>query len=134
MVKPHAVKAGTSGAILDAVIDEGFEVSAVEMFNLTRVNAGEFLEVYKGVLPEYNNMVEELSTGPCIAFEVRSEHAVQAVREVVGPHDPELARVLRPKTLRAQHGLDKVMNAVHCSDLAEDGQLEVEYFFRILQQ
>ena len=134
VVKPHAVKAGTSGAILDAVIDEGFEVSAVEMFNLTRVNAGEFLEVYKGVLPEYNNMVEELSTGPCIAFEVRSEHAVQAVREVVGPHDPELARVLRPKTLRAQHGLDKVMNAVHCSDLAEDGQLEVEYFFRILQQ
>jgi len=134
VVKPHAVKAGASGAILDAVIDEGFEVSAVEMFNLTRVNAGEFLEVYKGVLPEYNNMVEELSTGPCIAFEVRSEHAVQAVREVVGPHDPELARVLRPKTLRARHGLDKVMNAVHCSDLAEDGQLEVEYFFRILQQ
>ena len=42
--------------------------------------------------------------------------------------------MLRPKTLRAQHGLDKVMNAVHCSDLAEDGQLEVEYFFRILQQ
>jgi hypothetical protein len=27
----------------------------------------------------------------------------------------------------------KVMNAVHITDLAEDGQLEVEYFFRILQ-
>ena len=29
--------------------------------------------------------------------------------------------------------LDKVMNAMHCTDLTEDGQLEVEYFFRILQ-
>ena len=32
-----------------------------------------------------------------------------------------------------QHGVDKVMNALHVTDLAEDGQLEVEYFFRILQ-
>ena len=133
LIKPHAVKAGMSGAIVDSVVEEGFEVSAVELFNLTRVNAAEFLEVYKGVLPEFHGMVEELSAGPCIAMEVRSEHAVQALREVVGPHDPELARVLRPQTLRAKHGLDKVMNAMHCTDLTEDGQLEVEYFFRILQ-
>lgn len=122
-----------AGAIIDTIVEEGFEVSAVEMFNLTRVNAGEFLEVYKGVLPEYNLMVEELSNGPAIALEVRSENAVEAMRELVGPHDPELARVLRPHTIRAKHGLDKVMNAVHITDLAEDGQLEVEYFFRILQ-
>mmetsp|Transcript_59306 Transcript_59306/g.95912 ORF Transcript_59306/g.95912 Transcript_59306/m.95912 type:complete len:375 (-) Transcript_59306:407-1531(-) len=133
LIKPHAVKAGMAGAIVDSIVEEGFEVSAVEMFNLTRVNSAEFLEVYKGVLPEYNLMVEELSGGPSIALEVRSEHAVQAIREVMGPHDPELARVLRPQTLRAKHGLDKVMNAVHCTDLVEDGQLEVEYFFRILQ-
>jgi len=133
VVKPHAVKAGMAGVIVDSMIEEGFEVSAIELFTLTRVNASEFLEVYKGVLPEYNLMVEEMSNGPCIALEIRSEHAVQAMREVMGPHDPELARVLRPQTIRAKHGLDKVMNAVHCTDLVEDGQLEVEYFFRILQ-
>ena len=133
VIKPHVVKAGVAGAIVDSIVEEGFEVSAAEMFNLTRVNAAEFLEVYKGVLPEYNLMVEEMSNGPCIALEVRSEHAVQAMREVMGPHDPELARVLRPQTIRSKHGLDKVMNAVHCTDLVEDGQLEVEYFFRILQ-
>lgn len=41
--------------------------------------------------------------------------------------------MLRPKTLRAQFGVDKVMNGVHCTDLPEDGLLETEYFFRILQ-
>jgi len=133
VIKPHAVKSGQAGAILDGIIEDGFEISALQLFNMTRTNASEFMEVYKGVLPEYSKLAEELSNGPCFALEVRSENAVQALRELVGPHDPELARVLRPTTLRAQFGVDKVMNAIHCTDLPEDGQLEVEYFFRILQ-
>jgi nucleoside-diphosphate kinase len=32
---------------------------------------------------------------------------------------------LRPRTLRALFGVDKVQNAVHCTDLPEDGLLEV---------
>lgn len=54
-------------------------------------------------------------------------------RELCGPMDPELGRVLRPKSLRALFGLNKIRNGVHCTDLAEDGQLEVGYFFSILQ-
>jgi nucleoside-diphosphate kinase len=46
-----------------------------------------------------------------------------------GPLDPELARVLRPNSLRALFGLNKIRNGVHCSDLQQDGKLEVEYFF-----
>jgi nucleoside diphosphate kinase len=37
----------------------------------------------------------------------------------------ELARKLRPNTLRARFGKTKVQNAVHCTDLPEDGLLEV---------
>jgi nucleoside-diphosphate kinase len=133
LVKPHAVKEGLTGQIVDALASEGFEVSALQQFSLSRVNAGEFLEVYKAVMADFSRLEEELSNGPCVAIEVRGEQAVQAVREVAGPHDPELARVLRPKTLRAKFGRDKVQNALHCTDLPEDGQLEVEYFFRIMQ-
>lgn len=43
----------------------------MEMFNLTRVVVEEFLDVYKGVLPEYLPLVEHLSSGPIIALEVR---------------------------------------------------------------
>jgi len=46
----------------------------------------------------------------------------------------EIARHLRPRSLRALFGRTKAQNAVHCTDLAEDGLLEVEYFFRILDQ
>lgn len=48
--------------------------------------------------------------------------------------DPEIAKNLRGNTLRARFGIDKVRNAVHCTDLPEDGTLEVEYFFSILQK
>lgn len=39
-------------------------------------------------------------------------------RELCGPKDPELGRVLRPKSLRAQFGLNKIRNGFHCTDLA----------------
>ena len=45
--------------------------------------------------------------------------------------DPEIAKSLRPNTIRARFGHNRSLNAVHCTDLAEDGQLEVEYFFSI---
>lgn len=37
----------------------------------------------------------------------------------------EIARHLRPDTLRALYGKNKVLNAIHCTDLPEDGILEV---------
>lgn len=44
----------------------------------------------------------------------------------------EIARVLRPNTLRALFGIDKVRNAVHCTDLAEDTILEVGFTFFVV--
>lgn len=37
----------------------------------------------------------------------------------------EIARYLRPGTIRAHYGKNKIQNAVHCTDLPEDGLLEV---------
>lgn len=137
VIKPHAVLDGLSGLILD-IVNEHFDVTALRMCTLDKASAAEFYEVYKGVLAigEFTSMSDELTSGPCIAFEVADRDGgpeiVEAFRELCGPADPELARVLRPKSIRAQFGLNKIKNAIHCTDLAEDGQLEVEYFFSIL--
>lgn len=136
VVLPHAVAEGKLGAVLDAVLADGFEVSALGTFALDSVAAAEFLEVYKGVVPEYHAMVQQLSSGTSVALEVRtgSPDAVEAFRELCGPADPEIGKHIRPRSLRARFGTDKVCNAVHCTDLPEDGAIESEYFFSVLQQ
>ncbi|XP_015671476.1 nucleoside diphosphate kinase 7 [Protobothrops mucrosquamatus] len=132
VIKPHAIKEGLAGKIIKAILDGGFDISALQMFYMDRANAEEFYAVYKGVVAEYSEMVVELYSGPCIALEIRQVDPEKVFRDYCGPSDPEIARYLRPGTLRARFGKNKIQNAVHCTDLPEDGLLEVQYFFSIL--
>uniref|UniRef100_A0A8C4JU85 Nucleoside diphosphate kinase homolog 7 n=1 Tax=Dromaius novaehollandiae TaxID=8790 RepID=A0A8C4JU85_DRONO len=109
IIKPHAVNEGLTGKIIKAIISEGFQISALQM-----------------------EMVTELCSGPCIAMEIIQPEPPKVFRDFCGPSDPEIARHLRPGTLRAVFGKNKIQNAVHCTDLPEDGLLEVQYFFKIL--
>nr|XP_012146345.1 PREDICTED: nucleoside diphosphate kinase 7-like isoform X2 [Megachile rotundata] len=108
----------------------------LQQFHVNPFDAEEFLEVYKGVLPDYAAMVGELQSGPCIVMEIKHQDkkfdVQEEFRKLCGPMDPDIARQVRPDTLRAKYGKNKVQNAIHCSDLPEDGMLEVEYFFKIL--
>lgn len=54
IVKPHAVLEGTLGPIINFINEKAFRITAMEMFNLDVSTAEEFLEVYKGVVPEYS--------------------------------------------------------------------------------
>ena len=118
----------------------GFNVTALEMRTLSKREVEDFLEVYKGVVPEYYQMVSHMCSGPLIALEVgiagSSETAdlVNQLRDLAGPRDPEVGKKIRPHTLRAKYGLTKVEKGVHCTDLPEDAALEVEYFFSVLLQ
>lgn len=130
IIKPHAFL--HSGKIIDMILENGFEISALVLFHLDKPTAEEFLDVYKGVLPEFTGIVDQLISGPCVVLEIRQENVVNRLRELAGPLDPEVAKHLRPNTIRARFGRDRVLNAVHCTDLPEDGVLESEYFFRII--
>jgi nucleoside-diphosphate kinase len=136
LVRAHAIKAGALGRIVDQVLGSGFEVVNAFMTQLSRPNAGEFLEVYKGVVPECVDWIEELVSGKVVALQLRysaqPESTVLALRELCGAHDPEIASHLHTNSLRALYGSSKVKNAVHCTDLPEDAPLEVDYFFSIL--
>lgn len=139
VIKPHAINAGLASSIIHQIEREGerqgWRVSGLEMFYLDRRAAEEFCEVYKTVVPDYNAMVEQYTTGPSIAIELTgTPDIVERFRSFCGPSDPEVARHIRPHSLRALFGQSKVRNAVHCTDLPEDGVLESEFFFSILQK
>lgn len=66
----------------------------------------------------------------CVCAEGAGISAVEPLRTLCGPADPELAQAARPSSLRAQLGGGAPgKNAVHCTDLEEDAQLEVGFFW-----
>lgn len=132
IIKPHAVKAKQVGVIFDSIISQGYEISAVRSLLFEKVQAEEFLEVYKGVIPEYPDHVVQLASGLSIALEIRAQDAVETFRVTAGPWDVDMAKELRPESLRGRFGIDRILNAVHCTDLPDDAEIECEYCFRLL--
>lgn len=138
IIKPHIFKEKKVGEMLEMLIEKlnnnNMVIKKAEIFQIEKNIGREFLEVYKDVLPEYNGMVSQLCDGKILVLGIVGENlVVSALRKIVGPHDPQIAKSLRGGTLRAIFGRDKVRNGFHCTDLEEDGMLECEYFFDILQ-
>ncbi|EDW66912.1 nucleoside diphosphate kinase homolog 7 [Drosophila virilis] len=137
IIKPHIIKDGYLGQILNEILTSGFKITAMRMLLMARVNCEEFYEVYRGVLPEFIPMVAQLASGVCMCLEITSEdpekNSHQEFRSFCGPMDPEIAKLLRPHTLRSKYGISKVLNGVHCTDLADDTNLELQYMFKILE-
>ncbi|XP_011291845.1 nucleoside diphosphate kinase 7 [Musca domestica] len=136
IIKPHAIKEGNLGKIISEITANNFKITAMRMHLLERVNCAEFYEVYRGVLPDYIPMVSQLASGSCVALEIictdSTKCSYEEFRKFCGPMDPEIAKLLRPHTLRAKFGSSKTLNAVHCTDLPDDTVLELQYLFKIL--
>lgn len=74
------------------ILNSGFKIVAMKMICMDRVNCEEFLEVYKGVVPEYTQMVVQLTNGPALAMEIEARESGvnvhEAFRYLCGPSDP----------------------------------------------
>jgi nucleoside-diphosphate kinase len=79
------------------------------------------------------DLVIEYSLGPLIAVEVTGPSAVSTLRTLAGPRDTELAKRIRPESLRARFGTSTSKPSIHVTDLEEDGSLECEYMFSLLK-
>ncbi|KAF5301613.1 hypothetical protein FQA39_LY10660 [Lamprigera yunnana] len=137
LVKPHAIKEGKLGPIITAIMNNPkFKITAMQMFYITTPNADEFLEVYKGIVHDFHAMLLSYLDGPLVAFEISANvegiNTYQEFRTFAGPSDSDVARQIRPNSLRAIFGVSKYFNAIHCTDLEDDTKLELEYFFKIL--
>ena len=136
VIKPHAMKAGLAGKIIKQLVSANFFIFGAMMASLDVQQAAEFYDVYRGVVNEYRDMVKELSSGPVLALELAKDDGdvVQDLRDICGPRDVPVAKAIEPNSIRAKYGVDLVKNAVHCTDLPDDAQLECEYFFLLLDR
>lgn len=125
IVKPDAVAGHRTGLILAHLEKEGFQIRAARLTRLSRSEAGAFYAVHEG-RPFYPELVEFMTSGPCLPLALTREGAVAHLRTVIGATDPREAAA---GTIRKLYAESKGRNAIHASDSLENAAREVAFFF-----
>jgi nucleoside-diphosphate kinase len=125
IIKPDAVRDKRAGKILSMIEGSGLAIEAVRMFRLTRELAGEFYAVHRGK-SFYNELLDFMSSGPCIALALSGEDAIARWRTLMGATNPAAAA---DGTIRKLYGTNVQYNACHGSDAPETARQEIAFFF-----
>ena len=125
MIKPEAVAAGNTGAILNKIEAVGFRIVAMKKIHLSKQRAGEFYAVHSE-RPFYGELVDYMSELPIIAAILEKDNAVADFRTLIGATNPADAA---EGTIRAEFAESLAKNAVHGSDSDENANIEADFHF-----
>ena len=125
IIKPDAFGAAKAGRIIALLEDKGFRVRAARVMHLTKAQAGEFYAVHRE-RPFYGELVEFMTSGPCMPMVLEQANAVLALRDAIGATDPAEAAA---GTVRKLYAESKGRNAIHASDSDENAAREARFFF-----
>ena len=130
MVKPDAVEAGHTGAIIKMIEEAGFRIVAIRKTKLTSERAGQFYAVHSE-RPFYNDLCAYMSSGTIIPMILEKENAVADFRKLIGATNPAQAE---EGTIRKLYAKSIEANAIHGSDSDENAQIEGSFFFAGTEQ
>jgi len=125
ILKPDCVKKNLVGEVTKRIQGAGFTIVAMKMMRLTKETAGGFYAVHRE-RPFFADLVEFMSSGPCVPMVLEKENAIADFRELIGATNPAEAD---QGTIRAEFADSVGENIVHGSDSVENGKLESAYFF-----
>lgn len=125
IMKPDCVRKELQGEVLFRIQQAGFNVLGMKQIRLTKEQAGAFYAVHKE-RPFYPSLVEFMTSGPVVPVALEKENAVADYRTLIGATDPKEAA---EGTIRKLYADNKGENIVHGSDSAENGNIEVAFFF-----
>jgi len=125
IIKPDAVKDGHVGEIITMIQKAGFKILALKMARLSNDSAAGFYEIHKDK-KFYGELIEYMTSGPCVPLALQRENAVEAYRKLIGATDPAKAD---EGTIRKLFATSIAFNAVHGSDSDDNAEKEIAHFF-----
>jgi len=129
IIKPDAVRAGNTGAILQKISDSGFKIRGMKLIHQSLAQAEGFYAVH-AERPFFGELTEFMSGGACVVLALEKENAVKAWRDLMGATNPAEAA---EGTVRKEFAASIGENAVHGSDSDENAAIEISYFFSKLE-
>lgn len=130
MIKPDAVGANNTGAIIKMIEQAGFRIIALKKTRLTRERAGQFYAIHKE-RPFYNDLCAYMSSGTIVPMILEKPNAVEDFRKLIGATDPKKAEA---GTIRNLFASSIEANAIHGSDSDVNAEIEGNFFFSALEQ
>ena len=125
IIKPDAVAAGHTGAILSIIEGNGFKIIGMRKLQMSLKTAEGFYAVHRE-RPFFGSLVSFMSEGPVVVLALERENAVKTWRDVMGATNPANAA---EGTVRKRFASSIERNASHGSDAPETAAAEIAYFF-----
>ena len=125
IIKPDACENRKQGALLQLLLDEGFQLLGMKQLHLTLTQAEGFYAVHRE-RPFYQSLCAFMTRSPIVVLALGRDNAVAHLRAVIGATDPAKADA---GTVRKLFGSSLSENAVHGSDSEENGRIESAYFY-----
>src|SRR5712692_5929638 len=123
--KPDAVERRLTGAILQRIEAQGFQIRAMRRVHLSKREAEGFYAVHRD-RPFFGSLTAFMSSGPAIVLVLEVQGAIGKWRTLMGATDPAKADL---GTLRKEFAESIERNATHGSDAPETAAYEIGYFF-----
>ena len=125
IIKPDAVRKGSTGAILAEIEKAGFKIVAIKKLSISKTQAEGFYAVHKG-RPFFDGLTDFMSSGPIFPMVLEKENAIADLRKLMGATNPANAE---EGTLRKKFAASISENAIHGSDAEDTAAFEIGYFF-----
>lgn len=125
LLKPDTVQKQIVGNVISRFEAAGFRIRGCKMLHL---NPALLREHYAHIAekPFYPDVEKFMSSVPVIALVLEDDDIVAKMRDMLGVTD---SRKAAPGTLRAEYGVDQMVNVAHASDSPETAEKEVHRFF-----
>jgi nucleoside-diphosphate kinase len=125
IIKPDAVAANQTGAILAEIQKAGFRIAGMKMKRLSQIEAENFYSVHKE-RPFYSSLVKFMTEGPVVVLALEAPDAIKKWRDTMGATNPANAA---EGTIRKMFATSIERNCVHGSDAPETAAVEIPFFF-----
>jgi nucleoside-diphosphate kinase len=125
IIKPDAVAAGQTGAILASIQDAGFRIVGMKQKRLSQIEAENFYAVHRE-RPFYGSLVKFMTEGPVVVLVLEAHDAVRKWRDTMGATNPANAA---EGTIRKRFATSIERNCAHGSDAPETAAVEIPFFF-----
>ena len=125
IVKPDAVRAGNTAAILADIANAGFKIIAIKKQSISKVQAQGFYYLHRE-RPFFGELTEFMSSGPIVLMVLEKDNAIADLRKLMGATNPANAE---EGTIRKKYATSIQENAIHGSDGEETAAFEIGYWF-----